>query len=140
MQLTLCIENYKSIGKAQLELRPGLNILVGPNGSGKTCLMSSLKFIRDVFRSGAAQALARQGGSLRVYKHGASEMTFSIRGSYGSRTYRRKKIPCRFLWAMKLSQAGDEKIATIVDESFEIVGSYKGENVTLFSVNVARQN
>jgi len=59
MSLELRIDNYKSIRSAQLDLRPGITILVGPNGSGKTCILSALQFLRDVFRVGAAQALAR---------------------------------------------------------------------------------
>lgn len=140
MALTLEIENYRSIGNAQIELRPGLNILVGPNGSGKTCLLSSLKFIRDVFRVGAAQALAQQGGSLRVYRHGTSEMSFSIRESYGKRTYRRRKIPCEMHWKIRLAQAGEEGIATILDETFEICGQDGDGTVTLFSTQVSRKN
>jgi predicted ATPase len=138
MAITLQINNYKSIGNAKIELRPGLNILVGPNGSGKTCLLSSLKFIRDVFRVGAAQALARQGGALRVYRHNTSEMSFSITESYGNRTYRRRKIPCEMHWKMRLAQAGDEKIATIIDEVFEILGQHGDKTIRLFSVQVTR--
>lgn len=138
MSLTLHIENYKSIGKAHIDLRPGLNILVGPNGSGKTCLLSSLKFIRDIFRVGAAQAVARQGGHLRVYKHNTPEMSFSMTDEYGDRTYRRKKIPCQIHWEMKLAQAGEEEIATILEEAFEILGQEGEKTVTLFSVRVTR--
>ncbi|MHC4405147.1 MAG: AAA family ATPase [Planctomycetota bacterium] len=139
MQPTLQIENYKAIGSAEIELRPGLNILVGPNGSGKTCLLSSLKFVRDIFRVGAAQALARQGGALRVYRHNTSEMSFSITASYGHRTYQRRKIPCWLYWKIRLAQAGEERIATILNEEFQIYG-YCEETVLLFSVQVTRRN
>src|SRR4051794_22553137 len=75
-EMRLTIGNYKSIAHANLDLRPGLNVLIGPNGSGKTCLLSSLKFLRDAFRLGVAQALARQGGARRVYRHGSNTMSF----------------------------------------------------------------
>jgi len=138
MPLSLEIKNYRSIGHARIELRPGLNILVGPNGSGKTCLLSSLKFIRDIFKVGAAQALARQGGSLRVYRHGVTEMSFSISESYGRRTYRRRKIPCQLYWEIRLAQAGEEGIATILHETFEIRGQHNDKQVRLFSVHISR--
>lgn len=140
MALTLHIENYKSIGKAQIQLRPGLNILVGPNGSGKTCLLSSLKFIRDVFKLGAAQAVARQGGALRVYRHTADQMAFSITGPYGDRTYRRRKTLCLMNWRIKLAQAGEEGIATIINEVFEILGQYRDSTIPLFSVEITRKS
>ena len=138
MSLLLRIHNYKSIRTAQLDLRPGITILVGPNGSGKTCILSALQFLRDVFRVGAAQALARQGGARRVYHHGQSVMTFSFDQPYGERTYRRRKIPCAFSWQMTIAQAGPDQIATIVREKTEITGKH-GENlVTLFSLEIDR--
>jgi len=138
MPLKVKIINYKSIREAEIHLRPGLNILVGPNGSGKTCLLSSLKFLRDIFRLGAAQALARQGGARRVYHHGQSQMSFCFTQSYGDRTYRRHKIPCEFSWEVLISQAGADKIATITRERVEITGHSGNDSVTLFSLDVDR--
>lgn len=138
MSLKLEIKNYKSIRQADIHLHPGLTILIGPNGSGKTCILSALQFLRDVFRVGVAQALARQGGSRRVYHHSQSEMTFCFEQEYGDRTYKRRKIPCKFLWRILVSQAGSDKIATIVHEKMEITGTYKEKIITLFSLEVDR--
>ena len=120
MKLRLQIRNFKSIESAELCLNPGLNILVGPNGAGKTCLLSALKFVRDVFRLGAAQALARSGGTRHLYNRGHSEIRFSIWQDYGERTYRRRKYPCQVLWEVAIAQRGPEKIATIVEENLKI--------------------
>lgn len=139
MSLRIIIQNYKSVRNAHIDLRPGLNILIGPNGSGKTCLLSALNFLRDVFRVGAAQALARQGGYRRVYHREQTRMSFSFISPYGERTYRRVKIPCEFHWKIDITQAGPEKIATIIHESIKIVGNYKGRQVRLFSINLDRK-
>ncbi len=136
MTARLTIRNYKSIRNAHIDLRPGLNILIGPNGSGKTCLLSALKFLRDVFRFGAARAFARQGGARRVFHRGQSDIYFSLSSTLSERTYRRRHIPCNFTWEATISQAGPEKIATIVYEKFEIAGEYKNEQVPLFSVRL----
>ena len=138
MSARLTMRNYKSIRHAHIDLRPGLSILIGPNGSGKTCLLSALKFLRDVFRFGAARALARQGGARRVYHRGQSVIYFSLSSTYSERIYRRRQIPCNFKWEVFISQAGPEKIATIVDETFEIAGEYNNEQVPLFSVSLNR--
>ena len=122
MSARLTMRNYKSIRDAHIDLRPGLSILIGPNGSGKTCLLSALKFLRDVFRFGAARALARQGGARRVYHRGKSDMYFSLSSTFSERTFRRRQIPCKFNWEVTISQAGPEKIATIIHETFEIAG------------------
>jgi predicted ATPase len=138
MSLRLEIRNYKSIRTADIDLKPGITILIGPNGSGKTCLLSALQFLRDVFRLGAAQALARQGGTRRVYHHGQSEMSFGFHQPYGERTFRRRKIPCTFCWQFTIAQAGLDRIATIVREKAVIAGRYGAQDVVLFSLDVDR--
>ncbi|ADM27620.1 SMC domain protein [Ignisphaera aggregans DSM 17230] len=40
------IENFKSIKHLELELSPGVNVLVGPNASGKTNILEALDFLR----------------------------------------------------------------------------------------------
>jgi len=42
----LYIENFKSIKHLELELKPGINVLVGPNSSGKTNVLEALDFLR----------------------------------------------------------------------------------------------
>ncbi|RFA94670.1 hypothetical protein CGL51_09365 [Pyrobaculum aerophilum] len=39
---TLLIENFKSIRRLELKLRPGVNLLVGPNASGKTNILEAI--------------------------------------------------------------------------------------------------
>ncbi len=138
MGLVVEIENYKSIQRAQIDLRPGLSILVGSNGSGKTCLLSALKFLQDMFRTGAAQALARQGGARRVYHRKKNMISFTFIQAYGDRLYRRRKIPCQFVWRVKITQAGAERIATIVDEEVHIIGTYRETAISLFLLRITR--
>jgi len=40
------IENFKSVKRLELELSPGINVLVGPNASGKTNILEALDFLR----------------------------------------------------------------------------------------------
>jgi len=40
------IENFKSVRRLELELSPGINVLVGPNASGKTNILEALDFLR----------------------------------------------------------------------------------------------
>ncbi|MFA4987595.1 MAG: AAA family ATPase [Candidatus Brocadiia bacterium] len=138
MDVKIGICNYKSVSQAEIHLKPGLTILVGPNGAGKTCLLSSLQFLAHLYRFGVAQAVARQGGARRVFHHGQPEIAFCLEQDYGRRTYRRRKIPCTFRWKVTISQAGRDKIATIVRESFEIIGKRGEEDVTLFTLDVDR--
>ena len=40
-----CISGFRSLIDFQIRLRPGLNVLVGPNGSGKTNFIEFLDFL-----------------------------------------------------------------------------------------------
>jgi predicted ATPase len=136
--MRVTIENFKSIRETSIDLRPGLNILIGPNGSGKTCILSALQFLRDIFREGAAQALALQGGARRAYRHGQSKMSFSFVKSYGNRICKRKKIACDLYWEIEIAQAGSEKLATITHEEIRIIGRSGEKDIRLLSIKIDR--
>jgi DNA replication and repair protein RecF len=59
---SLRLENFRSYEKAEFELGPGINIVVGPNGSGKTSILEALYLIdRGVSFRGEASSLIRRG-------------------------------------------------------------------------------
>jgi len=136
MDLEVRIKNIRSIQETTLDLKGGLNILIGPNGSGKTCTLFALKFLRDLIMHGAAQAVARGGGKKRVYHRGEEFIDFEITHDYGSRTYRRRKVPTLFKWYVRVSQGGPDNISIISNESFEIFEKESQKN--LFKVEINR--
>lgn len=140
MEFNVTIENFRSIKSTQVSLRSGVNILIGPNGSGKTCLLSALKFVRDVMFRGAGLAVAKGGGAKRTYRRGESQMKFSIEYDLGMRIYLRKKVPYRLKWDIVLSQKGSEKIATIVSECILICALYESKEIRVFELDVNREN
>jgi len=139
MDLNIEIENFKSVKSASLHLREGLNVLVGPNGSGKTCLLSALKFLRDILQTGAAEALARSGGAKRVYHRGQSRMKFAVSQDYGVRTFRQRKHRFTLHWEVEISQRGPEKIATIISEKVTIDAQTAGRRSPVLVVSVDRR-
>jgi len=138
MSIQLTISNFKSIRKATLALRKGLNILVGPNGSGKTCLLSSLHFIRDILRLGVAQAVARSGGHQRVYRRGSRRIAFEVVHDYGTRLYRNRKTPCILTWSIQIAQTGPQGIAKVEKESIEIHANTQDGPAKLLSLDAKR--
>lgn len=61
---TLALENCRRFAQLELEFAPGLNLIVGPNGSGKTTILEAafvLSYGRS-FRRGSSKALARDAG------------------------------------------------------------------------------
>ena len=65
MLSSLQIENVAVIQKAEVHFQPGLNVLTGETGAGKSILIDSINAIlgnrtsRDLVRSGAAKAVMR---------------------------------------------------------------------------------
>jgi DNA replication and repair protein RecF len=61
----LSIENVRCVRRAQLELADGLNLISGPNGSGKTSLLEALYMLGRgrSFRTRSSERLIRRGES-----------------------------------------------------------------------------
>lgn len=57
----LALRNFRSFREAELRLRPFL-LLVGRNAAGKSNLVHGFLFLRDIARSGLANAISLQGG------------------------------------------------------------------------------
>lgn len=62
MVKSLVLHTFRNINKAQLNLDPGLNIIFGDNGSGKTALLEALYFLNTgrSFRTSQTEHLIQQ--------------------------------------------------------------------------------
>ena len=61
------IEGFKSFGSPAEKLRPGaLNFVVGANASGKTNLLSALRFLQNAIRQDVEYAVNDLGGNIEV--------------------------------------------------------------------------
>lgn len=79
--LELRVENLVLIERAELRLGPGLNVITGETGAGKTMLASAL----DLLLGGRSrQTLVRQGAS-EAYVEGVFELTPALREQLGDR-------------------------------------------------------
>src|SRR4051812_16026279 len=68
--LHLDIKNFKSLRDVRVELGP-VNVLVGPNASGKSNFLDVIQFLGDSVREDLGPALDSRGGFERVRYRGA---------------------------------------------------------------------
>lgn len=67
---TLWLTDFRSYASARLDLAPGLTVLVGANGEGKTNLLEALAWLATLssFRGAPTEALVRRGAPFAVVR------------------------------------------------------------------------
>jgi putative ATP-dependent endonuclease of OLD family len=101
----IVIRNFRGIKSADIRLRPGLNVLVGRNGSGKSTVLQALRILLD-------QTLGRQARALNesdIYGNekfaGPANVVIAARfAGFGDST-REKQLRLRFIAEDKNSSA-----------------------------------
>ena len=81
MLLELRVENLLLIERAELALAPGLNVLTGETGAGKTVLAHAL----DLLLGGRARTGIVRPGASEAYVEGVFELPDALRGELGER-------------------------------------------------------
>lgn len=141
MSVLVKIKNFKSIIETELELNTGVNILIGSNGVGKTCILKSLMFIRDILNEGVIQAVAKNGGFKSVYHRNQSpKVVFSVTLDYGKRLFKRKKLPHELIWEFEIEQIkieGDD-IPIIKTEKIRIDALKGNVRNSVFEIDIKR--
>jgi DNA repair protein RecN (Recombination protein N) len=79
--LELRVENLLLIERAELRLGPGLNVLTGETGAGKTVLAHSL----DLLLGGRARPAVVRPGAAEAYVEGVVELNDALRDRLGDR-------------------------------------------------------
>src|SRR5262249_24410871 len=81
MLTELRVENLLLIERGELSLAPGLNVLTGETGAGKTVLAHAL----DLLLGGRAKAGIVRPGAGEAYVEGAFQLPDGLRGELGER-------------------------------------------------------
>jgi energy-coupling factor transporter ATP-binding protein EcfA2 len=129
------IKNFRSIEKTVVSIEPGLNVLVGSNGSGKTNLLHALKFLSNLVVHGAAVAMGRAGGPSRNFKRGQGEISFKIVSHYETSRYKSKQTVFWFMWTIGINIAEPSKIVQICSESFHVFSEDDNNFVIALEIN-----
>ena len=57
------VSGFKSLDNFEFKIRPGLNVLVGPNGSGKTNIVRFFDFLSFLLQNSLSEAISKAGGA-----------------------------------------------------------------------------
>ncbi|WP_306369118.1 AAA family ATPase [Nocardiopsis sp. CC223A] len=76
--LELEVQNFRSLRQVSIPLGP-LNVLVGPNGVGKSNLLDVFRFLADIIHTDIEPALERRGGFDATAFRGGSRSPSTIR-------------------------------------------------------------
>jgi AAA15 family ATPase/GTPase len=103
------IDGFKSLEKFKLSISPGLNILVGPNGSGKTNIISFFEFISTLIKSDLNETVSKLGGAAAVFrKISATSYNTLLKASiYGIQYIDNKYVFYKYRFIVKASEALD---------------------------------
>jgi predicted ATPase len=103
MLTALAISNYRSLLQLVMPLGP-LNVITGPNASGKSNLYRALRLLAETARGGVVQALAKEGGLESTLWAGPESISRSMRSGDAAIQGGPRKHPIR----LNLGFAGDE--------------------------------
>ena len=123
---TLAIANYRSLRELVVPLGQ-LNVITGPNGSGKTNLYRALRLLADTAQGGVIASLAREGGLESTLWAGLDEPTQAARKAAAriERTVRKEPVSLRLGFA-------SEALSYSIDLGLPISNSGLGKALSRF--------
>lgn len=67
MITNIYVNGFRSLSNFSMQINPGLNILIGPNGSGKTNIITFFEFLSHLVAHGPSEAVNLLGGAGFVF-------------------------------------------------------------------------
>lgn len=64
----ISVSGFKSLSDFQIAIHPGLNVLVGPNGSGKTNIIRLFDFLSFLQQHSLSEAISKSGGAGEIFR------------------------------------------------------------------------
>lgn len=91
MLKSIRVDGFRSLERLTIPIKPGLNVLVGPNGGGKTNILSCFEFISSLTRHPVDEAVSIAGGLSKVFTRKpdnqyADRISCSIQGKINFQT------------------------------------------------------
>lgn len=105
------VNGFKSLMDFSMKINPGINVLVGSNGAGKTNIVQFIEFISVLFDDGVSRAISQFGGAGAIFhKTGEQnydrEIDFKIFGSIQKKS--KQYIYYEYYGTIALTESGDK--------------------------------
>lgn len=125
------IDGFKTLSNFAFKVSPGLNILVGPNGSGKTNILSFFEFLGNLQEMSVSNAISCCGGAGSVFKKEGENkyqpfITATIFGSINLE--QRKFLHYQYEFVIKIHKS----IESIYFQHQRIKSIYSPEDIDVF--------
>ena len=110
----ITVDGFRSLSSFSMPIKLGLNILVGPNGSGKTNIILFFEFLSRIATDPLSEAISKCGGAGSIFQktnEGGLENRFSasIEGSIHENLERdHKEFSYIFDFTVEISEERDE--------------------------------
>lgn len=116
------VDGFKSLKNFELELHEGLNILVGPNGSGKTNIVLFFEFLAKLVTMPVGDALTKMGGFGFIFQKTESGYVDSIKVKItGEARNKDAENNYSYSYSFELKTSDDSERITYVNQELVII-------------------
>lgn len=126
------VNGFKSLKNFELTLNSGLNILVGPNGSGKTNIVLFFEFLSKLVSMSVSEAMTEMGGFGFVFQKIGNNYAEVIKVKITGKTFNKiAKNNYLYTYAFELKISDDAENVTYANQKLNIVNNEQSFIVSL---------
>jgi ABC-type lipoprotein export system ATPase subunit len=115
------VDGFKSLNGFELDIHPGLNILVGPNGGGKTNVILFFEFLSNLVSEDLHNAVTKAGGAGSIFrKIGERDYTKYIKGTVEGTKLTNNGDYLKYRYSFSIGISFDKDFLFFQDQSFGV--------------------